>query len=109
MVTFLDHHTLMCLSCRFCIPFTLATCLGLAALALDLPITVTEANEGLVPPAVAFFLLGKGGGVLMVCGFPSEVCLHGYLLQFKPERQPSSTASASSSRVRLTCTKCVAL
>ncbi|DBA80299.1 TPA: hypothetical protein ACH3X2_007429 [Trebouxia sp. C0005] len=49
----------------FCIPFTLATCLGLSALALDLPITVTEANEGLVPPATAFFLLGKGGGVLM--------------------------------------------
>jgi hypothetical protein len=49
----------------FCIPFTLATCLGLAALALDLPITTLEANEGLVPPATAFFLLGKGGGVLM--------------------------------------------
>ncbi|KAL3150999.1 hypothetical protein ABBQ38_012872 [Trebouxia sp. C0009 RCD-2024] len=49
----------------FCIPFTLATCLGLSALALDLPITVTEANEGLVPPAAAFFLLGKGGGILM--------------------------------------------
>ena len=51
--------------CRFCIPFTLATCLGLAALALDLPITVLEANEGLVPPATAFYLLGKGGGILM--------------------------------------------
>ena len=50
---------------RFCIPFTLATCLGLSALALDLPITVTEANEGLVPPATAFFRLGKGGGILM--------------------------------------------
>ncbi|KAK9808723.1 hypothetical protein WJX72_002523 [[Myrmecia] bisecta] len=49
----------------FCIPFTLATCLGLAALALDLPITVLEANEGLVPPATAFFLLGKFGGILM--------------------------------------------
>ena len=50
---------------RFCIPFTLATTLGLSALALDLPITVLEANEGLVPPAAAFFLLGKFGGILM--------------------------------------------
>eukprot|EP00891_Asterochloris_glomerata_P004751 jgi/Astpho2/4751/Aster-00301 len=49
----------------FCIPFTLATCLGLAALALDLPVTALEANEGLVPPATAFYLLGKGGGILM--------------------------------------------
>lgn len=30
----------------FCIPFTLATTMGLAALALDLPITVAEAGEG---------------------------------------------------------------
>ena len=51
--------------CRFCIPFTLATCLGLAALALDLPVTALQANEGLVPPATAFYLLGKGGGILM--------------------------------------------
>ena len=59
-------HTLKPIALRrFCIPFTLATCLGLSALALDLPITVTEANEGLVPPAAAFFLLGKGGGILM--------------------------------------------
>ncbi len=50
---------------RFCIPFTLATTLGLASLALDLPITPLEANEGLVPPAAAFFLLGKFGGILM--------------------------------------------
>ena len=57
-----DLHVFLC---RFCIPFTLATCLGLAALALDLPITVLEANEGLVPPATAFYLLGKGGGILM--------------------------------------------
>lgn len=50
---------------RFCIPFTLATTLGLSALALDLPITTLEANEGLVPPASAFFLLGDFGGILM--------------------------------------------
>lgn len=52
-------------ACRFCIPFTLATTLGLSALALDLPITNLEANEGLVPPAAAFFLLGDFGGILM--------------------------------------------
>lgn len=30
----------------FCIPFTLATTMGLAALALDLPISLAEAGEG---------------------------------------------------------------
>ena len=30
----------------FCIPFTLATTLGLSALALDLPISIAEANAG---------------------------------------------------------------
>ncbi len=30
----------------FCIPFTLATTMGLAALALDLPITLSEAGSG---------------------------------------------------------------
>ena len=30
----------------FCIPFTLATTMGLAALALDLPITLEEAGSG---------------------------------------------------------------
>ncbi len=50
----------------FCIPFTLATCLGLASRALDLPLTADEAGEGLVPPAAATYLLGKGGSVLIV-------------------------------------------
>lgn len=49
----------------FCIPFALATSLGLAAVALDLPISVADANAGLVPPAVAQFLLGDFGAVLM--------------------------------------------
>lgn len=35
---------------RFCIPFTLATTMGLSALALDLPITLSEAGEGEQPP-----------------------------------------------------------
>lgn len=30
----------------FCIPFTLATTLGLSALALDLPISIAESNAG---------------------------------------------------------------
>mmetsp|Transcript_3555 Transcript_3555/g.10340 ORF Transcript_3555/g.10340 Transcript_3555/m.10340 type:complete len:694 (-) Transcript_3555:691-2772(-) len=50
----------------FCIPFTLATCLGLASRALDLPLTAAEAGEGLVPPAAASYLLGQAGSVLIV-------------------------------------------
>lgn len=49
--------------CWFSIPFTLATSLGLAGVALDLPITRTEAGNGLVPPAVAVEMMGKGGAV----------------------------------------------
>ncbi|KAK9834606.1 hypothetical protein WJX74_005599 [Apatococcus lobatus] len=50
----------------FGIPFGLATSLGLAVRALDLPLTVTEAGDGLVPPAAAIALLGKFGGILIV-------------------------------------------
>ncbi|KAK1864694.1 hypothetical protein I4F81_007238 [Pyropia yezoensis] len=50
----------------FSIPFTLATSLGLAGLALSLPITIDESNSGLVPPAVATHLMGKGGSVLIL-------------------------------------------
>ncbi|CAL5219522.1 g1369 [Coccomyxa viridis] len=50
----------------FSIPFTLATSIGLAGIALDLPITTSESNAGLTPPAVAYALLGKGGAVLIV-------------------------------------------
>ncbi|MEW5297150.1 MAG: hypothetical protein WDW36_000377 [Sanguina aurantia] len=52
--------------CWFAIPFTLATTMGLAARALDLPLTLSESNAGLVPPAVAVHLLGKGGAFLLV-------------------------------------------
>lgn len=52
--------------CWFAIPFTLATSLGLAARALDLPITIDESDEGLTPPAVAVHLMGKGGAFLLV-------------------------------------------
>lgn len=52
--------------CWFSIPFSLATSLGLASVALSLPITGEEAGKGLVPPAVAEHLLGKGGAVLIL-------------------------------------------
>ncbi|CAL9028634.1 unnamed protein product [Prunus brigantina] len=50
----------------FAVPFSLATSLGLGALALDLPITESEASRGLVPPATAIALMGKGGSVLLL-------------------------------------------
>ncbi|KAJ0242573.1 Urea-proton symporter DUR3 [Hirschfeldia incana] len=50
----------------FAVPFSLATSLGLGALALDLPISADEANRGLVPPATAIALLGKTGSMLLL-------------------------------------------
>ncbi|KAL3613783.1 urea active transporter [Castilleja foliolosa] len=50
----------------FAVPFSLATSLGLGALALDLPITASEASKGLVPAATAIALMGKGGSVLLL-------------------------------------------
>jgi len=47
--------------CWFAIPFSLATSLGLTSTALILPITSSEAGSGLVPPAVAYHLLGNFG------------------------------------------------
>lgn len=52
--------------CWFAIPFSLATSLGLGSTALLLPITSTEAGNGLVPPAVATHLLGQAGSVLIL-------------------------------------------
>lgn len=52
--------------CWFAIPFSLATSLGLASTALQLPITASEAGSGLVPPAVASELLGNFGSVLVL-------------------------------------------
>ena len=50
----------------FAVPFSLATSLGLGALALDLPITAAEVAKGLVPPATATALMGKSGSVLLL-------------------------------------------
>ena len=49
----------------FAVPFTLATTLGLTGLALDLPLSAKEVASGLVPPAVAYHLFGKGGVILI--------------------------------------------
>jgi SSS family transporter len=49
----------------FAIPFSMATTLGLAGRAFDLPITMDESGSGLVPPAVAIHLLGPGGAFLI--------------------------------------------
>ena len=50
----------------FTIPMCLATALGLAALALDLPITSEESGNGLVPPATAYHFMGDGGAWLIL-------------------------------------------
>lgn len=50
----------------FAVPFSLATSLGLGALALGLPITAHEANQGLVPPATATALMGQSGAILLL-------------------------------------------
>jgi SSS family transporter len=49
----------------FAIPFSMATALGLAGRAFDLPITGAEAGSGLVPPAVATHMMGPGGAWLV--------------------------------------------
>ena len=48
----------------FCIPFTLATTMGLSALALDLPITLEEAGAGAWPCTVG----GLSGVILADSG-----------------------------------------
>ena len=42
--------------------FSLPVCMGMASLALDLPVSNDEALQGLVLPAAAFVILGKAGG-----------------------------------------------
>ena len=57
-----------CCACRgyilggmlwFAVPFSMATTIGLAGLALDLPMSASEIGQALVPPAVAYHLMGK--------------------------------------------------
>jgi SSS family transporter len=49
----------------FAIPFSLATAMGLSSVALDLPVTGSEAGAGLVPPAAAYHFMGNGGAILI--------------------------------------------
>lgn len=49
--------------CWFAVPFTMATSMGLAARAMNLPVTIAESNAGLVPAAVAQELMGAGEAV----------------------------------------------
>ena len=57
----------MYLSIVFIVPLSL----GVVAVALDLPLNTDEALEGLVMPASAYVLLGKGGQHSW-CLFPSQ-------------------------------------
>ncbi|KAL6642361.1 hypothetical protein ACP70R_020542 [Stipagrostis hirtigluma subsp. patula] len=50
----------------FALPFSLATSLGLGALALDLPLTTEEGAKGLVPAAAITVLMGKSGSILLL-------------------------------------------
>ncbi|OEL13843.1 Urea-proton symporter DUR3 [Dichanthelium oligosanthes] len=50
----------------FALLFSLATSLGLGALALRLPLTTAEAAKGLVPAATATVLMGESGAVLLL-------------------------------------------
>lgn len=52
--------------CWFAIPFALATSLGLAAVALSLPLSNEEVERGLVPPATAQHLMKTPGSVLIL-------------------------------------------
>merc|ERR1711966_243935 len=49
----------------FTIPFALATAMGLATVAMDLPVTSGDADDGLVPPAAAVHFFGKGGAMMI--------------------------------------------
>lgn len=49
----------------FAIPFALATAVGLGAVALSLPLSTSEINQGLVVPAAAIHLMGRSGAVIV--------------------------------------------
>jgi SSS family transporter len=50
----------------FAIPFTLATTLGLAAVAVGLPLTSEQIGMGLVAPTAASYVLGDLGAILLL-------------------------------------------
>ena len=52
--------------CWFAIPFTLATTMGLTAVALDVALTPEQVQLGLVVPAAASVLMGEIGAVMVL-------------------------------------------
>ncbi|XXQ39537.1 Urea active transporter [Plasmodiophora brassicae] len=50
----------------FSIPLAMATSLGLASRALQLPMTVDQVDSGLAPAFAAIFLLGRSGGWMIL-------------------------------------------
>jgi len=52
--------------CWFAIPFTLATTMGLTAVALDVDLTPEQVQLGLVVPAAATALMGEVGAIMVL-------------------------------------------
>ncbi len=52
--------------CWFAIPFTLATTMGLTAVALDVDLTAQQVQMGLVVPAAATVLMGEIGAIMVL-------------------------------------------
>ena len=50
----------------FAIPFALATTLGLAAVAIDVPLTPEQIESGIVAPAAASLILGDAGAIVLL-------------------------------------------
>ncbi len=53
-------------ACWFAIPFTLATTMGLTAVALDVDLTPAQVQLGLVVPAAATALMGEVGAIMVL-------------------------------------------
>lgn len=53
-------------ACWFAIPFTLATTMGLTAVALDVDLTPAQVQLGLVVPAAATALMGEIGAIMVL-------------------------------------------
>lgn len=53
-------------ACWFAIPFTLATTMGLTAIALDVNLTPEQVQLGLVVPAAATALMGEVGAIMVL-------------------------------------------
>ena len=53
-------------ACWFAIPFTLATTMGLTAIALDVDLTPAQVQMGLVVPAAATALMGEVGAIMVL-------------------------------------------